>query len=190
MFRSLLIIFFSSTAAYAAEDGGMPQLDPESWLPQIFWLIITFGILYYIILKIVFPRLSESIEQRNDYVSDLIDEAKKLSEQTEQINKEYNDFILKSKNDAKEIIQNGKNNFQTEFEKKKTQLNEKINNISKKSEEEIKIFKNNSINQIHIIAYQVTNDLLTELSLINDVDKNKIQEKIDEISKKKIGDLN
>ena len=30
--------------AFAAESGGMPQLNPEFWISQIFWLTLTFGI--------------------------------------------------------------------------------------------------------------------------------------------------
>ena len=37
-----LSIFFTS-AAQAAEKAGMPQLDPTTWFPQVFWLLITFG---------------------------------------------------------------------------------------------------------------------------------------------------
>ena len=43
MLRVLIFSIFASSAALAAESGGMPQLDPNSWVPQIFWLIITFG---------------------------------------------------------------------------------------------------------------------------------------------------
>ena len=85
----IFLNLFLTKEVFAAESGGMPQLDPNSWVPQIFWLIITFGGLYIVISKIVFPRLSESIEQRNDYVSDLVDEAKTLAEQTEKLNNEY-----------------------------------------------------------------------------------------------------
>ena len=77
-----LSIFFTS-AAQAAEKAGMPQLDPTTWFPQVFWLLITFGFLYLIVEKIVFPRLSDSIEQRNDHVSDNIDEANSIKDQAE-----------------------------------------------------------------------------------------------------------
>jgi len=120
MLKVLIFSVFASSAAFAAESGGMPQLDPNSWVPQIFWLIITFGFLYLVISKIVFPRLSESIEQRNDYVSDLVDEAKKLAEQTEKLNKDYEEFISNSKKEAQEIITNGRKKLNSEFDKKKT----------------------------------------------------------------------
>ena len=28
--------------AFAAESGGMPQLNPEFWISQIFWLTLNF----------------------------------------------------------------------------------------------------------------------------------------------------
>ena len=41
----------------------MPQLDPEFWGAQIFWLILIFAILYLIIWKIFLPRITNSIEK-------------------------------------------------------------------------------------------------------------------------------
>ena len=31
--------------AQSGESGGMPQLNPEFWVSQIVWLVLTFGIL-------------------------------------------------------------------------------------------------------------------------------------------------
>ena len=189
MFRALLILISGSSAAFAAESAGMPQLDPKSWVPQIFWLIITFGFLYIIISKIVFPRLSESIEQRNDYISDLVDEAQKLSEQTEKLNKEYEDFIKSSNNKAQEIIVNERKKLNIEFNKKNDQLNEKISKITVEAEKEIKDFKSNSINQIKLISNNISDELLKEMSVKELVDQNIVLKNIDEICKKRKGNI-
>ena len=47
-FQSIFFNFFFLREVFAAESGGMPQLNPEFWVSQIFWLIITFGILFTI----------------------------------------------------------------------------------------------------------------------------------------------
>ena len=174
---------------FAAESGGMPQLNPEFWVSQIFWLIITFGFLYIIISKIVFPRLSESIEQRNDYISDLVDEAQKLSEQTDKLNKEYEDFIKSSNNKAQEIIVNERKKLNIEFNKKNDQLNEKISKITVEAEKEIKDFQSNSINQIKLISNNISDELLKELSVKELVDQNIVLKNIDEICKKRKGNI-
>lgn len=189
MLRASILLIFTSSAAFAAETGGMPQLDPKSWVPQIFWLIITFGFLYIIISKIVFPRLSESIEQRNDYISDLVDEAKKLSEQTEKLNKQYEDFIKSSNNKAQEIIVNERKKLNIEFNKKKDELNEKISKITVEAEKEIKNFKSNSIDQIQLISKNLSNELLKELSVEELIDQNIVLKNIEEICKKRKGNI-
>ena len=191
MFRAIILFVGLSTAsALSAESSGMPQLDPGVWVPQILWLIITFSFLYVVISKVVFPRLSESIEQRNDYISDLLDEAKKLSEQTEKLNKEYSEFIANSKKEAQEIIATDRKKLNSEFNTKRDELDTKIKKMTDEAEKEINNFKNNSINQIKDIANQVASEILNELSIKNHVDEKIISSKIDEISKKRIGDLN
>ena len=127
MFRAIILFVGLSTAsALSAESSGMPQLDPGVWVPQIFWLIITFGFLYVVISKVVFPRLSESIEQRNDYISDLLDEANTIAEQTEKLNNEYKELISNSKRDAQEIITHGRKKLNAKFDKKKNELDKNI----------------------------------------------------------------
>jgi len=36
-FQSIFFSFFFIKEAFAAESGGMPQLNPQFWVSQIFW---------------------------------------------------------------------------------------------------------------------------------------------------------
>ena len=61
-------------------EGGMPQLNPEFWPAQIFWLILIFSSLYIIIWKIFLPRITSSLENRRLRIVNDLDEAQKLKE--------------------------------------------------------------------------------------------------------------
>jgi len=63
--------------AFAAESGGMPQLNPEFWVSQIFWLIITFGILYVVLSKLILPKISANLETRKSQILENIEAAEK-----------------------------------------------------------------------------------------------------------------
>ena len=64
IFNTLLINFAYFPYVQSSESGGMPQLNPEFWISQIFWLILTFGILFIVLSKLILPKISESLEKR------------------------------------------------------------------------------------------------------------------------------
>ena len=68
--------------SFAAEEG-MPQLNPEYWVSQIFWLIITFSFLYIFLSKIILPKISETLEKRKLQISDNLEQAEKYKEDTQ-----------------------------------------------------------------------------------------------------------
>ena len=55
-FQSIFFNFFFLKEVFAAESGGMPQLNPEFWISQIFWLTLTFGILYVVLSKLILTK--------------------------------------------------------------------------------------------------------------------------------------
>ena len=67
--QTLLIYFLLFSYVESAESGGMPQLNPEFWFSQIFWLIITFGIMFILLSKLVLPKISENLEVRKAQIT-------------------------------------------------------------------------------------------------------------------------
>ena len=63
---TLSIVLLNS--AQGAESGGMPQLNPEFWVSQIFWLVLTFGFLYLVLSKVVLPKISNNLESRKSQI--------------------------------------------------------------------------------------------------------------------------
>ena len=68
-------VFLAQTQS--AENGGMPQLNPEFWVSQIFWLILTFGILFVVLSKLILPKISSNIETRRSQILENIETAEK-----------------------------------------------------------------------------------------------------------------
>ena len=64
----IFLSFFLIKEAFAAESGGMPQLNPEFWVSQIFWLVLTFGIMYLVLSKLILPKISNNLESRKSQI--------------------------------------------------------------------------------------------------------------------------
>ena len=136
----LLNIFyfsFCTVAVKSVEKGGMPQLDPEFWVSQIFWLTITFGTLFLVLSKFTLPRISKNLEQRRLQILENIETAEKQREQSEKNLKEFDEIILKSKNKAKEVMLAAREKVVSEITKKKMKLDEDLNLEIQNVEKEI-----------------------------------------------------
>ena len=104
-FQSIFFNLLFFKEVFGAESGGMPQLNPEFWISQIFWLTITFGVLYIVLSKLILPKISLNLELRKSQIQDNIEAAEKQRENSEAKLKEFDDIITKSKLRAKNIYQ-------------------------------------------------------------------------------------
>ena len=73
-----LIALILGQSRIIAAEAGMPQLNPEYWLSQSFWLVIVFIALYVLIAKFFIPKIKLSIGDRERKIKDDLDEANKL----------------------------------------------------------------------------------------------------------------
>ena len=103
-FRLIFFNLLFYKEVFAAESGGMPQLNPEFWISQIFWLTLTFGILYIILSKLILPKISANLELRKSQIQENIEAAEKQREDSELKLKEFEEIISKSKSEAKNIF--------------------------------------------------------------------------------------
>jgi len=175
---------FNLNWAFGAE-GGMPQLNPEFWAAQIFWLILIFSSLYVIIWKLFLPKITNSIENRKLKIVNDLNETQKLKDNAEKKLQEYNKIIENSKRDAKKIIEDGKKKLDREIESKKQKFNEEIEKELTNVEKEIKNLKKSSMLVINKIATDISSEIIKQ-AVGTEINKSKLSAVVQDISKKKI----
>jgi F-type H+-transporting ATPase subunit b len=186
MDKLLFLSIFLSSAVNAAEKVGMPQLDTEFWVSQIFWLTITFSILFVLLSKLILPKISANLETRKSLILENISTAEKKREESESKIKEYNEIIEKCKNEAKSLINQAREKLMKDISIKKEALEKDISNEIKKAEMEIKEFKDQAPEKINKIAIETSTDLLQQL-ISADVNNSSISAIVNDLSNKKMG---
>lgn len=70
----------STEAAHGGEHeaGGLPQFEFQHWFGQIVYLVVLFGLLYWLMAKIFVPRLRGVIDQRAATISDAVASARQV----------------------------------------------------------------------------------------------------------------
>ena len=182
---ALCIVLLVNTGQAFGAEGGMPQLNPEFWASQIFWLILIFSSLYIIMWKIFLPKISDSIENRKSRVIGDLNEAQKLKENAEKKLREYNKIIEDTKKEAKKIIEDNKKKLENDIKSKKQKFNEEIEKELMSVEKEIKSLKKLSISSINKIAAEVSSEVIKQL-VGTSVNMSNVSAIVEDISKKEV----
>ena len=168
MLKKIVILLFVTCFAcfntvFAAESGGMPQLNPEFWISQIFWLIITFGILFIVLTKVILPKISDNLETRKSQILENIETADKQKEESQKKIDEYEKIILDSKLKAKSYFNEAREKILDDINKKKAELEKDLNEEIIELERELTDLKNKSGEKINKIAAETSAELIKEL---------------------------
>lgn len=80
----------------------MSLLTPDSGL--LFWMILSFGIVFVILSKYGFPVIIKAVEQRKEYIDNSLDAAQKAHEQLANLQVEGASLIAAAKEQQQVII--------------------------------------------------------------------------------------
>ena len=182
-FQSIFFSFLFSMEAFSAESGGMPQLNPEFWISQIFWLTLTFGILYLVLSKLILPKISANIESRKSQILENIEAAEKQREDSETKLKDYEEIISKSRLDAKTIFNQAREKALKDINAKREVLDKQIDDEINKAEEEIKTLRKSAPDKINKIAIETSSELVQKL-IGAEVNNSSISAIVDDLSRR------
>ena len=185
--KIVLLTFVFSTLTfwngYSAESGGMPQLNPEFWISQIFWLIISFGILFVILSKFILPKIRNNIELRKSQILDNIETAEKQKVESENKLKDYENLILNSKNEAKNYFNDARKKIIEDINKKRLLLENDLNKEIERTEKEVIDLIDKAPEKVNRIAIETSSDLM-KLLIGEDVNNSSISAIVEDLSKK------
>ena len=182
-FQSIFFSFLFSLEAFAAESGGMPQLNPEFWISQIFWLTLTFGILYIVLSKLILPKISDNLESRKSQILENIEAAEKQRQNSEEKLKEYEEIVSKSKMEAKNIFNQAREKALKDISAKKDVLDKQIDDEIGKAEQEIKELQKSAPDKINKIAIETSSELIQKL-IGAEVNNSSISAIVDDLSRR------
>lgn len=188
MKRVFFIVFIQSaifsSKSLGAEEG-MPQLNPEFWFSQTFWLILVFTILYLIIWKRILPKITDNLENRKKTISTDLEEAQNLKKLAEERYKEYKKLINDAKNEAGKIISESKLKLDQDLNNKKMEIQKEIDREINEAEKEINSFKKKSLESVSKISKEISSEVIKKI-LNTEVNESNLSAIVEEVSQKRL----
>lgn len=124
-------------AASDASGPKLPQLDIETYASQIFWLIVTFIVLYFLVAKIAMPRIAEVLEGRQERIEDDLDKAETLKKEAYLVKVEYEKALSSAREEAHEATRRAQEEIAKHGAEVEALANQKVANMLKDAEDRI-----------------------------------------------------
>jgi F-type H+-transporting ATPase subunit b len=142
----------------------MPQLNPEFFVSQLFWLIISFVFLFLFLWRISLPRIGSVLEKRTNKINEDIRVAKKYQAEAEEIQTGINNKLKIAKTETLELIKSANINLQEHATKELEKLDVALNTKLEEASSQVEKNKNESLNQINEQIFEITKLTISKIS--------------------------
>lgn len=141
----------------------MPQLNPLDWGPQLVWLLLTFGILYLLMVYVALPRIGSVIEARAARIAADLATAEKLRRQTEEAIAAYEQALAEAKQKAHAIVEEGRVKLKAETAAERARLDKDLAKKGAEAEARIDKAKASAMKDVSAVAADVATDIVRRL---------------------------
>lgn len=117
----------------------MPQFDTGVYFSQIFWLVVTFSLLYVFVCKFIIPNAREILNNRQFNIQDNISKADELALEVDKFEKYYNEEVAKISAEIDKQKKEKVNSLETEFLTRKSKLEQDLRKLINQNIEDISL---------------------------------------------------
>jgi len=147
----------------APAEAGMPQFAFDTWTSQIVWLVITFGILYFVLSRFILPKIGGGITERSDRIADDLDAAGRMQKEAEQAGLEYERAVADAKAKAHNIAETTRKSVDAEIAKEVEAAEHDFSVKQASADARIRKIKDAAMAKIDTVAADTTSALVEKL---------------------------
>lgn len=130
----------------------MPQFDPTTFASQLFWLAVTFVLLYIVVSRFAIPRLGKVLEQRQKTVDDDLDRAQQLKAETEVAIATYEKALAEARAKAHDVLRETQDQISKAADTRNREVADKLAAKIKEGEDRIAAARDDAMTQVKGIA--------------------------------------
>lgn len=142
---------------------GMPQLNFE-WFPnQIFWLVVTLVVLYFVLNRVAMPRIASVLAERQGSIQRDLDKAEEMKRQAVEAEEAYNKALADARAQAQEIVAETKAEIQLDLDKATAKADAEIAAKAAESEKAINAIRDNALKSVQEVANTTAADIVASV---------------------------
>ena len=160
-----------------AESGGLPQLDISTFANQIFWLVVTLVLLYWVLSKIALPRIAAVISDRQGAITGDLMAAEEFKLKSKEAEAAYDKALADARTEAQKIVAANRAEIQKELDAAIAHADAEIGARAAESEKRIREIRASAETDARSVARDVAAELVRALG--GNVDQASVDQAID-----------
>ena len=142
---------------------GMPQLCGE-WIPnQIFWLLVTLVVIYFVLSRVALPRIGGTLSMRKGTITNDLAAAEELKQKAVAAEKAYNDALVSARSEAGKIAAAAKAEIQADLNAAIAKADAEIAAKSAESAKRIDEIRAGAVAAVSEVAQDTARELVAAL---------------------------
>ena len=147
----------------AASAPGMPQLDFSNWGNQIFWLLVTLVVIYFVLSRLALPRIAAVLAERQGTITNDIAKAEELKAKAVDAEAAYNKALADARAEAQRIAADTKAAMQTELDAAIAKADVQIGEKLAESEKAIAEIRESALASVEEVAKDTAAEIVAAL---------------------------
>jgi F-type H+-transporting ATPase subunit b len=162
-------------AGEAHHEGAFPPFQTENFAPQIFWLVVIFGLLYVLMSRIALPRVGGIIENRGAKIASDLGAAREMQSKAQAAAAANDENLRRRREEAQAIGREAQNKIAGETAKQRTIAESQAAEKIRAADERIASAKAKALANVEQIAEEAAAAIVEKLTGAK-VDKSTISE--------------
>lgn len=153
----------TEAAGHPAAEAGLPQMNPEFFASQIFWLAITFGLLFLVLSRVTLPKIGNALAARKNRIEGDLNAAEKSKKDAADALSEYETALAQARGKALAMADENRKRIVGEIDALKTAADAKAQEAMSKAEARIAAERTKAEGNIRNAAAEAASSIVERL---------------------------
>jgi F-type H+-transporting ATPase subunit b len=148
----------------AHQGNAFQPFDAHNFVPQLIWLVLVFGLLYWLMSRVALPRVASILEARRHRLAQDLDDAAAMQNQAKAAGEAYDQTLADARGRAQGLAQATHDKLHAESEAKRHTLEAELNGKLAVAEQQIGETKTRAMASVAGIAADTAASLIEHLT--------------------------
>ena len=153
----------AEAGGHGGEAVGMPQLDFSTFSNQIFWLIVTLVVIYWVLSRVALPRISAVLAERSGTITNDIAAAEELKLKAVEAEGAYNQALADARVEAGRIVAETRKDIQADLDIAISKADAEIAAKAVESEKAISEIRASAMESVKVVAKDTAKEIVAAL---------------------------